>query len=56
MRQKITVLETENATLKKQLDEAMKEAASIPTDPEKRIELIKELITKHSNEGVRILF
>ena len=50
MRQKIVTLEAENATLKKQLDKAMEEVASIPTDPEKRIELIKELIASHENK------
>lgn len=51
MRQRITVLESENATLKKQLDEAKEQAASIPTDPEKRIELIKELISSHKDKA-----
>ena len=51
MRQKIVTLETENATLKKQLDEAMEQAVSVPTDPEKRIELIKELISSHKDKA-----
>lgn len=51
MRKKIVTLETENATLKKQLDEAKEQATSIPTDPEKRIELIKELISSHKDKA-----
>lgn len=51
MRQKIAVLEAENATLKKQLDKAIEEAASVPIDPEKRIELIKELISSHKDKA-----
>lgn len=48
---KIVSLESENANLKKQLDEAMEQAVSVPTDPEKRIELIKELISSHKDKA-----